>query len=276
MTEHGAPFDLAALYGEDHVEAHAFAMHGLASGRGWCALSLGGHTVLRRKEGEAVPNEDALCIVEAGERVLLAVADGHFGHNASHGVIARLAAALDGSEVAARAADTALPCDIGELTALVLGLVEQCRAPSARSAGQGATTLLVAVLDRAARAVFGVTVGDSSAVAIGVDSGVRWLSMTGRNYLDPSAAAPFDPARLATFQVPVVPGDLLVVFTDGVNECQYGSPATSIGPRHLEALAIRSTWDVEAFVEALAALALEGVDGHPGGEDNLALAATRA
>lgn len=288
-------FDHAALFGEDYLEPNVFAMHGLASGRVWCALSLGGRAVLARKAGEPVPNEDALCIAEAGSRLLLAVADGHFGHGASHDLIERLHAAL---EARARAAPLdAVPRDLAELFAVVAG----CAEPAPAAAGsappaehtahaelRGAehrlveageqrseTTLVVAVVDRAAAEVWGVSVGDSSAIALGLETGARWLTQPTRTYATPSDPATLDAARLTTFHAPVAPGELVVVFSDGVNECEYGSPATSIGTRHFETLLVRAAGRAERFVEQLAALALAGVDGHPGGQDNVALAAAQ-
>ena len=71
------------------------------------------------------------------------------------------------------------------------------------------------------------------------------------------------------------PGDLVVAFTDGVDECHYGKPESSVRIDHVaELFGVVSS--VEVFVEALGALALSGVDGHPGGQDNLAIAATEA
>lgn len=289
------PFDHAALYGESHDAPRTYAMHGLASSRVWAALSVGGPAVLMRKADIPTPNEDALAFAEEGQRVLMAVADGHYGHHASHDVIERLDDAL--AARATRGGQT-IPADVEGLLELVVSVAagpasavakpppdagSRPPAPQAETAapptpgpfGSSETTLTVAVLDRARREVVGVAVGDSSAVVIGLDAGVRWLTTPGRTYVDPSSPSSYAREVIGSFRAPVAPGELVVVFSDGVNECKYGDPSASIGARHLEALWIRCAGRVERFVESLAALALSGVDGHPGGEDNVAIVAAR-
>ncbi|MEZ6016922.1 MAG: PP2C family serine/threonine-protein phosphatase [Planctomycetota bacterium] len=271
-------FDHAALFGEDHADPNQYAMHGLASGHVWCAISLGGPTALRRKGDAAVPNEDALCMAECGDRVLLAVADGHFGHAASHDLIERIDLALE----ARGDQPDPLPRSLDELYALIesCAVAPDTAPPDASGAGHpvdrvSETTLVVAIFDRAARRVWGVSVGDSSAIAVGLDAGVRWLTTATRHYAAPSSPASLSREHFTAFEASLAPGELLAVFTDGVNECEYGSPETSISARHFEALAIRVGRKAETFVEALAELALAGVDGHPGGEDNIAVVAIR-
>jgi len=257
----------------------------------WCT----GSPVLR-KTGEPVPNEDALVIAEDGARALLAIADGHFGHAASHTVIERLDLALEARANDARLAGAdVLPRDLDDLYALVAG----CADPTARASRRGtaagpaasesetnaapdpadwperrsATTLVVAVVDRPAREVWGVSLGDSSAMAVGLHTGARWLTRATHIYASPADAASLAAARVSVFRAPVTPGEFVVVFSDGVNECEYRSPETSIGIRHIESLSLRARGNPEHFVDLLAQLALAGVDGHPGGEDNVALAA---
>ena len=77
--------------------------------------------------------------------------------------------------------------------------------------------------------------------------------------------------RAERFEFAFGAGELVVGFTDGVDECHYRQPRTSIGPRHLQDLLIVSSGDPAAYASALAGLALAGVDGNPGGEDNLAI-----
>jgi hypothetical protein len=67
----------------------------------------------------------------------------------------------------------------------------------------------------------------------------------------------------------------VAAFTDGVDECHYGHPKTSIRPHHLRALLAELGPAPEPFARRLLALALCGVDGHPGGEDNAAVAVAR-
>jgi hypothetical protein len=267
-------FDHAALFGEHFLEPGVYAMRGLASRDVWCAMSLGGRAVSARKAGEAVPNEDALCVAEHGAGALLAVADGHFGHAASHAIIARLDRALEARANETRGESDVLPRHLDDLYALVATCADP--APHAgRGARDSETTLVVALLDRSSREVWGVSVGDSSAVLLGLGTRPRWLTRATRTFAAPADPATLAPARMIAFRAPVTPGELVVVFTDGVNECEYGSPETSIGLRHMQSLMIRAAGHPERFVDLLAQLALSGVDGHPGGEDNLALAAAR-
>ena len=277
-------FDHAALFGEDYPERDVYAMHGLASGDVWCALSLGGGAVLARKAGETAPNEDALCIAEDGARVLLAVADGHFGPLASHVLIERLDLALQERARDASAASVAgsrvVPPDLGALCRLVAeradtGADSGDSGSADRAQRRSETTLVVAVLDRAAREVWGLSVGDSSAVVLGLASRARWLTRATRSYATPADAASLATERVRTFRAPVSPGEVVAVFSDGVNECNYGRPETSIGLRHMESLFSRVAGHPERFVEGLVQLALAGVDGHPGGEDNVAVAVAR-
>jgi serine/threonine protein phosphatase PrpC len=360
------PYDRAALFGEDQSTPYEFAMHGLASGQTWCSLSVGGLEVLKRKGGATVPNEDALCVIESGDRVLLAVADGHFGHDASHDVIQRLdeeferrsmdrgrtaapaprprpqskargragkpasqAEAKSGTKGAATAAHTGsttpsvLPESAEELAHLIAVVCVNPRAaavpgpasqaptvpddeqPRSASDRPGATpstkvlprpaaagpateedpfaapsvsetTLVVVIVDRARGVAYGVSVGDSSAVVVGLESGVRWLTSPTRTYLDPNATSETLEPALTTFEAPVRKGEVVLAFSDGVNECRYGVPDESIQASHLESFTIRAGGNVERLVEELSSAALAGVDGHRGGEDNVAIAATRA
>ena len=81
-----------------------------------------------------------------------------------------------------------------------------------------------------------------------------------------------DPSvRRFTFRVRA--GGLLVAFTDGVDECHYANPQTSIRASHHAALFAEVGPNPRSYVRRLAGLALSGVDGNPGGEDNLAIVA---
>jgi hypothetical protein len=115
---------------------------------------------------------------------------------------------------------------------------------------------------------FGISFGDSSLVRIDAD-GATFLNLRRAQYLVPGPA--IDPNDGLTFSFQARPGALLVAFTDGVDECHYRSPATSIGPHHLEALFDRTEAQPHPFAEGLMSMALSGVDGHPGGQDNIAL-----
>jgi len=264
--------DSAALFGEDHATPNEFAMHGLASGRVWCALSVGGPKVLVRKADDPQPNEDALCVAETDAWVLLAVADAHHGVEASHAWIDAIAERVEAHRGAAPSAD--------DLWSIVATPTPPLPQPEGRTSTAVATlrsesTLLALVVDRRRGEVRGVSLGDSSAVVVGLDRGAQILTRPAPLYASPDDAGALARARFQSFSAPVSPGELVLVYTDGVNECEYGNPATSIGPSHLESVWIRSAGDTERFVEGLMRLALSGVDGHPGGEDNIAVAAAR-
>ena len=65
--------------------------------------------------------------------------------------------------------------------------------------------------------------------------------------------------------------EILLLYTDGVNECCYRDPHRSVQLQHLEALYEAHAPDPAALVEALMQLALAGVDGHAGGQDNIVI-----
>jgi len=60
-----------------------------------------------------------------------------------------------------------------------------------------------------------------------------------------------------------------------VDECHYRSPETSVRSGHRRMLHGQVGSDPAPYVRALLGLALEGVDGNPGGQDNVAVAAVR-
>ena len=77
------------LLGRDHDEC-GIATTVAVGDRAAASISVGGDPrspSLQFKGSRYVPNEDALCIVDSGDRVVMAVADAHFGHEASHAMI---------------------------------------------------------------------------------------------------------------------------------------------------------------------------------------------
>ena len=79
-----------------------------------------------------------------------------------------------------------------------------------------------------------------------------------------------------TFAFTGNPGDLLLAYTDGIDECHYGKPETSVTPQIMADLWRATGNEPEVYVRRLVELALSGVDGHPGGQDNLAVVASPA
>ncbi len=61
-----------------------------------------------------------------------------------------------------------------------------------------------------------------------------------------------------------------------MNECHYREPATSVRPDDIADTAAYVSFDPLETVRAVGELALAGVRGNPGGQDNIALIASRA
>ena len=204
------------------------------------------------------PNEDALCTIEAGRWAGFAVADAHFGHEASHLLISRL------HEAWAQTQPTS-PAELEDLVAtLAVG-----DPPTTESE----TTLLVVMYDRVEQTGFGITFGDSTFTVVGPEALSEPLNRRDSRYVStrPDSAPRFG----SPFRFRARPGDWLLCHTDGVDECHYRRPETSIQRHHIEAVLANCDTPLLA-VQQLTALALTGVDGNPGGEDNIAIIASRA
>jgi len=250
-----AALETLLLLGEDHTAYGAFEVRASAGARAACAISRGHRPTASSAPLKVDPNEDAVLVLDDGDAVLLAVADAHHGREAGHRLLERIAKTLTP--------------DVPSLHALAETL--------AGCAGAGGdtpseTTLVVAVCQRRARRGFGLSFGDSSAFLVGGDEPPRRLAGKRSTFVSPGDASSLARERGASFRFVGAPGRLLVAFTDGVDECCYGRPALSVGPAHLEALYREVGARAEAYARGLARLALEGVGGHPGGEDNLAIA----
>ncbi|MCB9550057.1 MAG: SpoIIE family protein phosphatase [Myxococcales bacterium] len=192
-------------------------------------------------------NEDALLVVVDGGRLGLAVADAHFGVEASHALLTALAAV------------PTLPADPGAWLAAAT--------PEPHLGSPSETTLLVVIMEGSHGR--GVGFGDSSCVVVTPDA-ATWQNRRDRRYVHPGR-----PDELATgrpFEVAVPPGGLLLLFTDGIDECHYGRPRTSVGADDLVEL---HGADPLLYARRLTARALNGVRGHPGGQDNIALVVVR-
>ena len=244
------------LLGQDHATWGDFTLERSASGLSTCAISVGADPrspSMSSKADRTLPNEDALFCLEDGPLVLLAVADAHFGIEASHTLMQQIASST-----------IEVPQAFDALAELVGGL------PALQTAGESSSTLLVAILDREQGTGFGLSFGDSSLVAVSSE-GARHLNVRRPHYIHLRGPGPIDPGDAHAFNFFVQPGSLLLAFTDGINECHYRTPGTSIGTQHLEDLFARTGPQPERFARELIQLALAGVDGNPGGEDNIAL-----
>lgn len=226
------------------------------------AMSVGSDTRTpsnRFKTDKAVRNEDALCVIVEEELSLFGVADAHYGPESSHTLISRIHQATSGGRV---------PASLADLTH-VLDSLQDGPPPATNSE----TTLLVVVYDRKNHQGFGISFGDSSFVIAGPDRLAEPLNHRNNRFV--SANPDQLPLEGAAFNYLAKPGDTLLTFTDGIDECHYRSPETSVRPNHISEI-VASNSDILATVTDLTELALAGVDGHPGGQDNIAVIAARA
>ena len=248
---HHAPHASLLLFGRDHMR-YGRVHHEALTPDVAAAISVGGSPTSRSMLAKAEPNEDALAVIIADAHLIMAVADAHFGAEASHHFI---------QAIVARAPTTAASL----IDCLEWALLADAETPSE-------TTLTVVILERATGRGRGLSFGDSSAVIIDAE-GARRLFEGNAIYVQ--AGVP-GATRLATqFEFTLEVGALLALFTDGVDECHYRRPQTSIGMSHLHELFLSTRGDPVQFARRLGAKALNGVDENPGGEDNIALACAR-
>lgn len=247
------------LLGRDHATWGEFTLVETGGGRSAAALSVGTDPTspsMSSKGSRMYPNEDALLVVEDGSRTLVAVADAHHGHRASHALLE----ALSGRTAK-------VPTTPDELARSLAGLGPLTADPDS------GTTLLVAIHDRETASGFGMSFGDSSVVLVD-DAGARWINLRRPQYLRAMPELAIDPADGLGFAFRMPPRALLAAFTDGIDECHYRSPETSVGADHLASLFAKTGPAPRRFAAALVELALQGVEGHPGGQDNIALVVT--
>ena len=248
------------MLGRDHGELGTGLVDGSADGRTAWAISAGASTsVAARKAPGAPVNEDGLLVVDADEALLLAVADGHHGHEASH----RL---LEGIADRARSTTPWPRTSPG----LARWIATAC-AGGPPTPSSAASTLLVVVLDRGTGQLRGLSFGDSQAWVVPPRGRPRPLHPRTTAYVDPAAPESLAAARAAPILADLPQGGWLVLQTDGVHECCYGRPERSVGPRELETLAAEAGGSARTLAADLLTLALRGVGGLPGGEDNVAL-----
>ncbi|MBU0553872.1 SpoIIE family protein phosphatase [Myxococcota bacterium] len=243
------------LFGRQ-CEDHGASLQEIVEG-GVVLISPGADPLSPARRYKRAPNEDALLYRREGRRALLVIADAHFGLGASHQLIARWHQ---------RPGIPATP------EALALALAELPELGLAHDGSE--STLLVVVYDFEARAGFGQSFGDSSLFIVRGPRLAQRVSPQNGVFLDPSDPARFDEGQ--PFEFTTRPDQLLLAFTDGIDECCYRAPSRSIGPRHLTALYAQHGPAPQIYARALLRLALNGVEGHPGGQDNIALIALRA
>ena len=223
------------------------------------AISVGRDPIRPRmssKGSRHQPNEDAALPCEEGSRTLLAVADAHHGIDASHELIgAHGAMRMPDRLRGALARLGSLGNCAGHWTNPPRPSLVAVHRPEtgARDSGSRSGTPPSCGLARTARGCINV-----------------------RRAQFVQSAQPGRPGSRIRPRLPLLlrAGELLLAFTDGINECHYRSPETSIGQRP-PGTGIRSTRrPAGALCEGLMELALAGVDGNPGGQDNIALVVT--
>lgn len=213
----------------------------------------------RFKYDPDVLNEDSLCVMEAGNWSAYAVADAHYGPESSHQLISRLHN-LWGK---------VRPTDVDHLGQMLEFLRQGDPADT-----ESETTLLAVVYDRTTRDGFGISFGDSSFVLTGPEQDAHPINARDNRYV--SARSRSSLRHGNPFHFTTNPGDMMVMYTDGVDECNYRTPETSVQPHHILDIVSSSDHDPLTVANALTALALRGVDGNPGGEDNIAVIVAKA
>lgn len=197
------------------------------------------------------PNEDAALALYDGHRWIFAVADGHLGHEVSH----RLISALADSE--------SIPARLGQLS-LWLGqeglLVDEA----------GGSTLLVVCFDEASGAGFGLSFGDCTMATFDSER-ITIRNRLNATYLRSGEPLPIELGQPFQFNLPR--REMLLLFTDGVNECCYRDPQRSVQLAHLEKLRQNCDGSATRLARSVMDLALAGADGQPGGQDNIAVVA---
>ncbi|MDA1194266.1 MAG: protein phosphatase 2C domain-containing protein [Planctomycetota bacterium] len=251
--------DRILLLGQDEARYGAFRSETLDGGRVACCLSVGADPETPAgafKGNPDVPNEDALLVIAHEDRVLLAVADGHYGTYASHTLLQRLQDTVE--------APPASPAALARL-------LREVARPEPGAPPRAATTLLAVVIRYDIRAGFGYSFGDSTCLVLGGPRSGQPLHRHTDAYVTPQVRESLASERAAFFELDLPEGGLLAAFTDGIDECHYRQPATSLGTDQFNGLYEQSGPDPARYADALAQAALDGVSGSPGGQDNLAL-----
>ena len=206
-----------------------------------------------------VSNEDAGCLTSSHDWTGLAVADAHYGPESSHLLIGRLHTMWGKIR----------PTDLGHLAQMIEFLRQGDPALT-----DSETTLLTVAYDRATRVGFGISFGDSTFAIAGPNR-----SATPVNSHDIRFVSPVHRESLrhgTAFQFRADPGELLLAFTDGIDGCHYRNPATSVQPGDIDLVALQADYAPHAVVRNLTELALSGVRGNPGGQDNIVVLAATA
>lgn len=250
-----------ACFGRDHGQYGQVHMERVGD-RSAVAISVGSdpNSPSKRYKGDKDHlNEDALFLLDNGDHCVLAVADAHFGWSSSHTLIEQLRASLL----------KGLPTNAAELAERIAAFQSP---PSAFPNSD--STLVVTIVDRRTKQGFGVSYGDSSIVLVGPGQSGKAVNPHNSHYVSCERPYTLEARRAKTFHFLAEDGDLILAFTDGIDECAYRQPERSLQPKHLLQLYQRVGAQAKEYAEALMDWALRGVDGGPGGQDNIALIVT--
>ena len=204
-------------------------------------------------------NEDAGCLISTETWSGLAVADAHFGPESSHLLIERLH----------KIWGNITPTDLDHLGQMIEFLRQGDPATT-----ESETTFLTAVYDRQTKTGFGISFGDSTFAIAGPGRSARPI-----NELDDRFVNTIELRSLrhgSAFEFSAEPGQLLLAFTDGIDGCHYRNPETSVQTHDIDRIAAEAHYDPLATVTNLTQLALDGVRGFPGGQDNIVALAVEA
>lgn len=237
------------------------------------ALSAGGSGFSAGRMHKFDANEDGVLALRGDNAVLLAVADAHHGASAATDCLRAL-----------ESSTTAIPQSVRALRDHVASVVAAAmHVHSAFDAKPSACSLLVVVLVGAR--VFGVSIGDCSAVVLrtmprdgeSVPRATR-LAPKRETWIFAASSADEICASAELFDCALEDVDVVLLFTDGVDECCYGRPDRSIQLADIAALFAETSREtqIRERVALLAALALDGIRGQPGGQDNIAIVACDA
>ncbi len=254
-----APMSSCLLLGSDHEKYGEYEIRVVAEELA-CGISVGADARSPSRSSKGHPNEDGVLAVATERHFAVAVADAHFGRESSHDLLKALQKAFS------HVPET--PDQLDDIFRDFAG-----RRAGRRKSSE--TTLAIAVYDRLFRQGFGISWGDSSIALAPPDEYPRVINERSGSFVSLAVPRSLSLATVRRFTFVGNPGDLLLAYTDGVNECDYRGPDTSITTHVMRELLADCGQDPKLFLERVIPLALKGVGGNPGGQDNIAIAAAQ-